>query len=147
MKKNILLSTLGGSPKTVTEMYQALKFEGIPIAEIHLVSTQKSNPVPPEFQEPKTPGTTWHEHISQVTDIRSTEDAQEVANLIFQTLKMLKNRPDVDKLFLDLTGGRKEMSSYLMVSAQLLCTEEDRLYHVEPNDRTGPLMDSKNKTY
>ena len=147
MKKNVLLSTLGGSPKTVTEMYQALKFEGVSIQEIHLVGTQGSTSVPEEFRDPKTPGTTWHEVRSQASDVRSREDALEVSDLLFRTLKTLKERSDVERIFLDLTGGRKEMSSYLMASAQLLCSEDDRLYHVEVNDRASPLMDSKNKTY
>jgi signal transduction histidine kinase len=71
----------------------------------------------------------------------------------FQTLKYIDLKAIVDKisggctsvdrLFLDLTGGRKEMSSYLMLCAQLLCSEQDELYHVETNDPQGPLFNPR----
>ncbi len=138
---------LGGSSKTVTEMYQALKFEGIHIDEIHLIGTQKSSTIPKEFQEPMTPGTTWCEHRSDADDIRSTEQANKVADLIFTIVKTIKDRADVDRLFLDLTGGRKEMSSFLMLSAQLLCSEDDELCHVEVNDPKSPLWDKTSNYY
>ena len=51
--KNVMVSTLGFSSKTITEMYQALKFEGVKIEEIHLIATQSSKPVPDEFKVPE----------------------------------------------------------------------------------------------
>ena len=91
--------------------------------------------------------TKWIEHRSEIADIRSKEEAEKISSLIFQTIKELKAREDVDKLYLDLTGGRKEMSSYLMMSAQLLCTEGDKLYHVEVNDPEGPLQNRKHENF
>lgn len=142
--KNVLLSTLGGSPKTVTQMFQKLAFEKIEIAEIHVLKTKGSRPVP----EPYHPDSVlWREHGTDSMDIRTEEDARAIADLIFRTLRDLKSRPDVDRVILDLTGGRKEMSSYLMLCAQLLCSDRDEMYHVEVNDEKSPLRDIKNPAY
>lgn len=147
--KNVLLSTLGGSPKTVTEMFQALRFKGIDIDEIQVIGTKGSRTVPEEYRPAAVgyPGVSWRECPSDAVDIKSKEDAEEIGNLIFCTLKRIKERQDVARLFLDLTGGRKEMSSYLMLCAQLLCSEDDELYHVEVNDPSGPLYRSKHPDY
>ena len=144
MAKNILLSTLGGSPKTVTQMYQALKFAGVSIAEIHLIRTIGSHSVP-ERHRPQN--VIWNEHSCSIKDIRSQQEARQVADLIFDTVKSQKQRSDVERLFMDLTGGRKTMSSYLMAAAQLLCDGNDALYHVETNDLQGPLRNPSHPQY
>ncbi|NUM34592.1 MAG: hypothetical protein HUU50_08615 [Candidatus Brocadiae bacterium] len=138
MGKNVLLSTLGTSPKIITEMYQALKFQNIEIQEIHTVGTKGSKTVPEQYRPANV---LWQEHLCDIQDVQSEEAAKAVANTIFQTLRNLKERQDIDRIFLDYTGGRKEMSSYFLLSAQLLCSEQDELYHVEPNEKKGPLVD------
>ncbi len=144
MEKNILLSTLGTSPKIITEMYQALKFQNIEIHEIHTVGTKGSRTVPEQYR-PKN--VLWQEHLCDIQDVRSKEAAKEVANTIFQTLRELKERQDIGRIFLDYTGGRKEMSSYFLLSAQLLCSEQDELYHVETNNTEGPLVNLKHPEF
>jgi signal transduction histidine kinase len=129
----ILVSTVGGSPKTVTGILWALQNRGIPIAEVHLICTSGSGDIPDEVK--KSFGRIeWYYHRIRATDILTKSAAIEAMGNIFSLIDGLKRRPDVSKLHLDLTGGRKPMSAYLTLAAEIFCDEEDNLYHVEALD-------------
>jgi hypothetical protein len=133
-KKAILISTVGRSPMTVTEMIHELEQLGIQVDEVYMIMTLSSAEIPDKVRAQKPHISRWEEIITSGIDLLTEEDAQEAERKIHQTVYQLKQRDDVERLVLDLTGGRKPMSAYLMDAAQLYCDENDLLYHVEATD-------------
>lgn len=133
-KKTILISTVGRSPMTVTEMIVELERLGIQVDEVHMIMTRGSERIPCKIRAQKPYISHWEEIIISAIDLLTEEDAQEVERKIHQTVYGLKQRNDVERLILDLTGGRKPMSAYLMDAAQLYCSEDDMLCHVEATE-------------
>ncbi|RKY99719.1 MAG: hypothetical protein DRQ04_07130 [Candidatus Hydrothermota bacterium] len=131
----IFVSTLGGSPKTVTEFVGTFLLKGIKPSEIHVIRTRGAGSVPPFVME-KLKGIRWVFHDIGVEDIDTPANARKALHVIFRTIFDLKNGSD-SVLYMDLTGGRKPMSAYLTLAAQIFCDETDRLFHVEPLD---PLL-------
>lgn len=129
---HLLISTLGQTPHTVTEVIGELQRRGIPLVEVHTIATQDSSPVPQPVQAEK-PHLSWHNVEIPHPDILTPEGAISAQSTICRTIYHLKRRSDVSALHLDLTGGRKTMSAYLMFAAQLFCDEEDFLWHVSPS--------------
>ena len=130
--KQVLVSTLGRTPKTVTEVLGELLRRGIEIAEVYLIHTAGSK-LPPDDAIAGKKHITFLPIEIPHPDILTEEGAKAAESTIFQTVYNLKNRPDVANLHLDLTGGRKTMSAYLMFAAQLFCDDDDKLWHVEPS--------------
>ena len=130
----VLVSTLGRTPKTVTEVLGELLRRGIEIAEVYLIHTAGSE-IPPDKVISEKKHIAWIPIEIPQKDILTEEGAKAAESTIFQTVYNLKNRPDVASLHLDLTGGRKTMSAYLMFAAQLFCDDDDKLWHVEPSEK------------
>ncbi len=126
------VSTLGGSPKTATEFIGTLKLKGITLDEFHLIKTAGVSKIPKDIAA-VFPNTQWFYHEIDIEDIDTPESARKALNVIFNVISELKNRENT-VLLMDLTGGRKPMSAYLTLAAQVYCDENDRLYHVEPLD-------------
>jgi len=99
-----------------------------------MIMTLGSAEIPDNVREQKPHISHWEEIITSGIDLLTEEDAQEAERKIHTTVYQLKQRDDVERLVLDLTGGRKPMSAYLMDAAQLYCDENDMLCHVEATD-------------
>jgi signal transduction histidine kinase len=131
--KHILIATLGQSPRTVTETAGELVRCGVPLAEILMIRTRGSHTVPEEVRTrlPGVPPEAWNEVVLPELDVATPEDARQMAGIIYRTIEAQKRRPDVGCVHLDLTGGRKTMSAYMLLAAQFLLDEHDRVYHAE----------------
>jgi hypothetical protein len=67
-----------------------------------------------------------------INDITTEEEAEETFNEIFHVVRRYKI--DGYQVHLNIAGGRKPMSIYGMVTAQMLFDEADRLWHLVSNE-------------
>lgn len=146
--KEIFIFVLGSTPQILTETIYALATGPSKICpdEIVIGTTtegkrilqevlEKQNVLKNLCKEYKIPYVEPQYRIpqnskgEQLSDIRTTEDNQEMANLINEIVRSKASEKDT-RLHCSIAGGRKTMSFYLGAALQLYGRAQDKLYHV-----------------
>jgi len=147
----ILIATLGSEPQVVTAGLDLLRADGIDIQRVEIVHTSApgtpieealgrlksaaadyaSPPIPFVFLPLEGNGKPF-------ADTESRAAGEAVLRLIYQRIAHAKSRGETVHLL--VAGGRKTMSIFGMVAAQMLFDEEDRLWHLYS---TGDFLTSK----
>lgn len=129
-KQQVQISTLGRSPKTTTEMAWALKeLRDTEVSRVVFLSTSEAVPVPEEIRRELPWIRDWDDSRAVgFADVETDEQCDLFFREAYSCIVEEKGRGAT--LHLDLTGGRKTMSAYLMLAGQLACGDEDRMYHV-----------------
>ncbi|MBC7243521.1 MAG: hypothetical protein H5T60_13880 [Anaerolineae bacterium] len=148
MANRVFISTLGSEPQVVTLALYLLRLQGIECSRAVVIHTDDSVPaigqalrdLRAEFQ-----GRLWQGIGLElrpilaggrpVRDISTEADAHAAFRTIFQVVQEEKRAGR--EVHFSIAGGRKVMSIYGMVVAQLLFDSSDRLYHLLSE---GPLL-------
>lgn len=148
MPERVFISTLGSEPQVVTLALYLLRLQGIECSRAVVIHTDDSVPaigqalrdLQAEFQ-----GRLWQgialllrpilAEGRPVRDISTEADAHAAFRTIFQVVQEEKRAGR--EVHFSIAGGRKVMSIYGMVVAQLLFDSADRLYHLLSE---GPLL-------
>ncbi len=148
MADRVFISTLGSEPQVVTLALYLLRRQGVECPRAVVIHTDDSVPaigqalrdLRTEFQ-----GRLWQGIALQlrpilaegqpVRDISTEADARATFRTIFQVVQEEKRAGR--EVHFSIAGGRKVMSIYGMVVAQLLFDSSDRLYHLLSE---GPLL-------
>ncbi|MGQ9654829.1 MAG: CRISPR-associated protein Csx14 [Thermodesulfobacteriota bacterium] len=134
MAKNLLIATLGTSPAVITEAVDLLAEQEIRLDGVILFVTQDRD-VMDSFQLlsehlPSHDGINRNRiqpfPVAAYEDIRTSEAAVEFMQEACHILKAY--RDNGDRLFVCIAGGRKAMSSLLVLAAQFYGAE--RLFHI-----------------
>lgn len=132
MSKNLLVATLGTSPAVVTEAIDLLAEQGIRVEGTVLFTTLDHDvQTSLELLSQHLPS---HDGISRIEpvsvaayeDIQTSEAAVEFMEEACRILKTY--RDNGDQLFVCIAGGRKAMSSLLVLAVQFYGAE--RLFHI-----------------
>ncbi|MDY6863449.1 MAG: CRISPR-associated ring nuclease Csm6, partial [Thermodesulfobacteriota bacterium] len=151
--KNVLLSVVGLSPQVITETLFALHQQRKKVDSIHIITTRRGKEkINAHLLSPRDgryyrylkeysidPGsidfgfdnvhTIMDGNGLEIDDINGEEENElllsKCLELTFRFTKKLS-----DTVFFSVAGGRKTMSSCLMVAAQLYGRPHDRIYHV-----------------
>lgn len=148
MANRVFISTLGSEPQVVTLALYLLRLQGIECSRAVVIHTDDSVPaigqalrdLRAEFQ-----GRLWQGIALElrpilaegwpVRDISTEAEAHAAFRTIFQVVQEEKRAGR--EVHFSIAGGRKVMSIYGMVVAQLLFDSSDRLYHLLSE---GPLL-------
>ncbi|MGQ9515990.1 MAG: CRISPR-associated ring nuclease [Anaerolineae bacterium] len=149
MRESVFISTLGSEPQVVTLALYLLRLQGVECSRSVVIHTDDSVPaiaqalddLRKEFQHHRWQGIRLELRpiMSQerypVRDISTEADARATFRTIFQVVQEEKRAGR--EIHFSIAGGRKVMSIYGMVVAQLLFDSSDRLYHLLSE---GPLL-------
>lgn len=146
--KEIFIFVSGSTPQIITETIYALAVKKPPIHpdEIIIITTfdgakrakeelENKGILKKLFEEYKIPQAIINYKVPtdkagiQLTDIRTTEDNKQMADLITSVIKEKTEDKD-NRLHCSIAGGRKTMSFYLGSALQLYGRTQDKLYHV-----------------
>lgn len=151
--KNILLAIAGLSPQVITETLYALHQDGVPVDEIHILTTRTGRDR--IFSGLLAPQDGYfHRYLSEygidphsirfapesihvlrdkagrpLDDITGAVDNEILLNACL-TLAHRFTRKLENTVFFSIAGGRKTMSACLMTAAQLYARAQDRIYHM-----------------
>jgi CRISPR-associated Csx14 family protein len=137
----ILIATLGSEPQVVTAGLDLLRAEGIGIERVEVVhTTAPGTPIEDALVRLKAAAADYtkpsisfnffalEENGKPFADTESRAAGEAVLRLIYQRIAHAKSSGETVHLL--IAGGRKTMSIYGMVAAQMLFDEEDRLWHL-----------------
>ncbi|MGC9400641.1 MAG: CRISPR-associated ring nuclease [Anaerolineae bacterium] len=142
----VLIATLGTEPQVVTLALDALRIKGYEIAKVIVVHTF-GRPIQPALERLKTafaalgmplyePTAVMDSQGRPVDDIASEEDVAALLQTLYQAV--LAEKRAARLVHLSIAGGRKPMAVYGTVVAQLLFSEDDRVWHLlTPGWRPG----------
>ena len=139
----ILIATLGSEPQVVTSALTLLVDQKALIREVHIVHTSQPSGIiknalndlqaaPESVLFP--PGVTLHYHAIQsvhgepFVDVDTPEAGEAAFQVLYSLIRHAKQAGT--RVHLLIAGGRKTMSIYGMVAAQLLFDDEDQLWHL-----------------
>ena len=137
MEKHILIATLGSEPQVVTQVLDLLEGRAYQIRKVIVIHTSGPSIRDALAQlavEFKSPGSCAYQAIpiirdgAPVKDIATEADIAVLLRTLYQTV--LTEKRAGNRVHLSIAGGRKPMSVYGMVVAQLLFGETDRLWHL-----------------
>lgn len=141
-KPEVLIATLGTEAQVVTLSLLELARLGYAVQEVVIVRTSGSTATIREAldrldeafdSDPRLRRYTYRHALLQgergaINDITTAGDAEGTFNSIYQLVRRYKL--DGYRIHLNVAGGRKPMSIYGMVTAQILFDEADRLWHL-----------------
>jgi CRISPR-associated protein (TIGR02584 family) len=151
--KNILLAVVGLTPQVITETLFALHQQGRKVNAVHVITTrQGKEKINAHLLAPKDGryyqyldeyGMDHHsidfgfDHIHtvkdpvgiEIDDIIGEEENEWFLKCCVEWAFRLTSNPD-NNVFFSIAGGRKTMSTCLMVAAQLYGRPQDRVFHV-----------------
>ncbi len=151
--KNILLAVTGLSPQVITETLYALHQNNKKVDSIHIITTRdgkerlyadllagKSGYYFQYLEEygiessdidfsHRNVHVVSDEHGNEIPDIIRESDNEHLIKKCLELTFSFTSDPE-NCVFFSVAGGRKTMSSYLTVAAQMYGRKQDRLYHV-----------------
>lgn len=145
--KEILIATLGTESQVVTLSLLELERLGFNIKEVVVVRTGSNLELIRESLERLDKAFQTdvrlqkyaysHELIQgqrgPLKDITTAQEAEQTFDKLFQVVKRYKL--ENYRVHLNVAGGRKPMSIYGMVTAQILFDDEDRLWHLVSDEK------------
>jgi len=136
-KEEVLVATLGVSPQTITISLDLLQEKGHHISEVISVYTDNDK-VKEALQaveaELERSGGPPHRAVMigapehPVDDFLTEVDSTVLLRTLYREIKALKEAGC--RIHLSIAGGRRVMSAYALVVAQLLFDEHDRAWHL-----------------
>ncbi len=148
-----LIATLGSEPQVVTLAIDLLVRLQRPVNRVVVLHTASTAPRLQEAIRQLSDEMTTHTAYQQIAyrpvvlrdtaghtldDVDTQAGAQAAFRALFAEVKAAKQQGE--RVDLCLAGGRKTMSVYAMVAAQLLFEDEDRLWHLVSD---GQLLDER----
>lgn len=143
-----LIATLSSEPQGITRVLDWLLQQGYPIGELIVVHTTGDiiqpalQTVIDEFGAGVYPDIRYRTVVisgphGPVADIRTADDTGALLQTLYRVIRQARqlNNP----IHLSITSGRKTMAVYAMVAAQLLFTEQDRIWHMMATERSGDI--------
>ncbi|MCL4871738.1 MAG: CRISPR-associated protein Csx14 [Anaerolineae bacterium] len=143
-----LIATLSSEPQGITRVLDWLLQQGYPIGELIVVHTTGDiiqpalQTVIDEFGAGVYPDIRYRTVVisgphGPVADIRTADDTGALLQTLYRVIRQARqlNNP----IHLSITSGRKTMAVYAMVAAQLLFTEQDRIWHMMATDELGVI--------
>ncbi|MEW6180385.1 MAG: CRISPR-associated ring nuclease [Chloroflexota bacterium] len=137
----ILIATLGSEPQVVTAGLDLLLADGVGIRHVEVVhTTAPGTPIDDALSRLKAAAADYtnpsisfsffalEEDGRPFADTESRAAGEAVLRLIYRRIAHAKHEGETVHLL--IAGGRKTMSIYGMVAAQMLFDEEDRLWHL-----------------
>ncbi len=138
----VLIATLGTESQVVTLSLLELERMGFDVGEVVVVHTaaradkirESIERLDEVFQtDPRLRRYRYRRELLQgrrgpIADITTAEEAEEVFHTLYQVVRRYKLAGY--RIHLNVAGGRKPMSIYGMVTAQILFDEDDRLWHL-----------------
>jgi CRISPR-associated Csx14 family protein len=142
----VLIATLGTESQVVTLSLLELERLGYAVEEVAIIHTAGQNPKIIEALNRLHQAFTEDNRLQKyrrrfellqgrqgpIVDITTAAEAEDAFNEIFLVVRRYKL--DGYRVHLNIAGGRKPMSIYGMVTAQILFDEADRLWHLVSND-------------
>lgn len=142
----VLIATLGTEAQVVTLSLLELKRLGCEISHILIINTSSQDEKILESlarldEAFNADQCLQHYHYQRellqgrrgpIPDITTEAEAEDSFDAIFQVVRRYKI--DGYRIHLNIAGGRKPMSIYGMVTAQMLFDEHDRLWHLVSNE-------------
>lgn len=135
---DVLVATLGAEPQVVTITLDLLHAQGCRIEQtIVLHTAPESTSISKalavlEANRSRLPGYETVAFDDNIHDVLTRQDALAVLRTLYREISALKDAGR--RVHLCAAGGRKAMSMYGMVVAQLLFDEHDRLYVLLSNE-------------
>ena len=153
--KHILVAVMGKTPQIITETLYALMIREkprVPISDIYIITTSEGaraawsalsgrqgaiarfcleygiDPESVRFEKSHIK-TICREDKTEVDDIRTSRDNHLLASQLFGIIREL-TKHDPSTLYCSIAGGRKTMSSFMMLALTLYGRKQDRLSHV-----------------
>lgn len=138
-KKELMLATLGMEPQVVTLALDLLLAQGRKIVETRVIYTDEEGVkealavLEKEFNQGVYPGIILHavpvkNDQGAIRDFQSREELKELLRTLYREVRQGRCRGW--PLHLCLAGGRKVMSIFAMVTAQLLFGPEDQAWYL-----------------
>lgn len=148
----ILIATLGTESQVVTLSLLELERMGFKVGEVVVVHTSGLTPEIRAAMDRLDDAFANNERLRRyrykrellqaergpIADITTEAEAEATFNALFQIVRHYKLNDY--RVHLNIAGGRKPMSIYGMVTAQMLFDERDRLWHLVSNE---PLVKSR----
>lgn len=140
---SVLIATLGSEPQVVTSALALLTRQDLPVQSLQVVhSTQQHGPIGAAVEALRgaTQAIEFPEGVDMqffpirtadgesFEDVETPEAGEAVFRLLYALLRSAKQ--EGRRVHLLIAGGRKTMSIYGMVAAQLLFDDEDNLWHL-----------------
>ncbi len=144
--REVLIATLGTESQVVTLSLLELARLGFNMSEVVVVHTSGTTPEIREAMDRLDEAFAKddrlrHYHYRRellqgergpIADITTEVEAEHTFNSLFRVVRRYKL--DAYQIHLNVAGGRKPMSIYGMVTAQILFDEDDRLWHLVSNE-------------
>lgn len=151
--KNILLAVTGLNPQVITETLFAMHQQGRTVDAVHIITTRQGkerinahllSPKDGKYYQylreygvdPATIEFDFHNvHVVrdangiEIDDIAGDEENEQLLKKCLDLAFSFTRDPNT-AVFFSVAGGRKTMSSCLMVAAQMYGRQQDRVYHV-----------------
>ncbi len=137
----ILIATLGSEPQVVTAGLDLLRADGVGIRRVEVVhTTAPGTPIEDALSRLKDAAADYanppipfvflalEENGKPFADTESRAAGEAALRLMYQRIAHAKANGETVHLL--IAGGRKTMSIFGMVAAQMLFDEEDRLWHL-----------------
>ncbi len=137
----ILIATLGSEPQVVTAGLDLLRADGVGIRRVEVVhTTAPGTPIEDALSRLKDAAADYanppipfvflalEENGKPFADTESRAAGEAARRLMYQRIAHAKANGETVHLL--IAGGRKTMSIFGMVAAQMLFDEEDRLWHL-----------------
>lgn len=137
----ILIATLGSEPQVVTAGLDLLRADGVGIRRVEVVhTTAPGTPIEDALSRLKDAAADYanppipfvflalEENGKPFADTESRAAGEAALRLMYQRIAHAKAKGETVHLL--IAGGRKTMSIFGMVAAQMLFDEEDRLWHL-----------------
>ena len=143
-----LIATLGSEPQVVTLALDLLAQRARPHQRVIVVHTSLDTPVIAHALERLAAEMQTHPAYADIeyapllmtdanglalNDVENKAGSEACFRSLYQILRTTKR--EGHRVDLSLAGGRKAMSAYAMVAAQLLFEEDDRLWHLVSHGR------------
>ena len=142
--KEVLIATLGFNPQVVTISLDLLQAKGHRIEQVISIYTDEAEVrealVALEVELQKGDGLSHRPapvtgETGSIRDFRTITDVTGLMQTLYQEIERCKTNDW--RIHLLIAGGRKVMSAYALVVAQLLFDAEDRAWHLFSNWRPG----------
>jgi CRISPR-associated Csx14 family protein len=144
--KAVLIATLGTEAQVVTLSLLELERLGFTASEVAVVHTSGATPEIREAMirldqafanDERLKRYQYRRQLLQggrgpIADITTEAEAEQTFNSLFQVVRRYKL--DGYHIHLNVAGGRKPMSIYGMVTAQILFDDDDHLWHLVSNE-------------
>ena len=145
--QEVLLATLGTAPQVVTLVLDSLLQRGYKIDEVLVLHMSSRTPRVADAVKALEQEKAFYRKAAirfrlqvfrddqelEVVDTLHAYQADAVRRVLFQELQALKRKRW--RVHLSIAGGRKTMSAYGLVAAQMLFDADDRCWHLLSEDR------------